>query len=304
MKKIAVIGGGAAGLTASIYALRANAEVTLFEQFGLGGLAANIDRIDNYPGYASVEGWQLAADMSSQAKKLGLKVIRQRVLSLKKDGDEFVITTDRGEYRYPAVVVATGTSHNKLGIESDYVGRGVSYCATCDGNFFKGMPVAVVGGGNQAVREAAYLANLCSKVYVLLQGASFTAEETSVADLLAMDNVETIYNVAVSAIGGENSVENVSLYGKDGKENRVLDIKGLFVAVGATPVADFIDIGELKKINGYIAVDGRSESSVKGLFAAGDVTAGTLKQIVTACADGAKAGSFASAYSAAVLKNK
>lgn len=304
MKKIAVIGGGAAGLTASIYALRANAEVTLFEQFGLGGLAANIDRIDNYPGYASVEGWQLAADMSSQAKKLGLKVIRQRVLSLKKDGEEFVITTDRGEYRYPAVVVATGTSHNKLGIESDYVGRGVSYCATCDGNFFKGMPVAVVGGGNQAVREAAYLANLCSKVYVLLQGDSFTAEETSVADLLAMDNVETIYNVAVSAIGGENSVENVSLYGKDGKENRVLDIKGLFVAVGATPVADFIDIGELKKINGYIAVDGRSESSVKGLFAAGDVTAGTLKQIVTACADGAKAGSFASAYSAAVLKNK
>ena len=113
MKKIAVIGGGAAGLTASIYALRANAEVTLFEQFGLGGLAANIDRIDNYPGYASVEGWQLAADMSSQAKKLGLKVIRQRVLSLKKDGDELVITTDRGEYRYPAVVVATGTSHNK-----------------------------------------------------------------------------------------------------------------------------------------------------------------------------------------------
>lgn len=304
MKKIAVIGGGAAGLTASIYALRANAEVTLFEQFGLGGLAANIDRIDNYPGYASVEGWQLAADMSSQAKKLGLKVIRQRVLSLKKDGEEFVITTDRGEYRYPAVVVATGTSHNKLGIESDYVGRGVSYCATCDGNFFKGMPVAVVGGGNQAVREAAYLANLCSKVYVLLQGDSFTAEETSVADLLAMDNVETIYNVAVSAIGGENSVENISLYGKDGKENRVLDIKGLFVAVGATPVTDFIDIGEVKKINGYIAVDGRSESSVKGLFAAGDVTAGTLKQIVTACADGAKAGSFASAYSAAVLKNK
>ena len=304
MKKIAVIGGGAAGLTASIYALRANAEVTLFEQFGLGGLAANIDRIDNYPGYASVEGWQLAADMSAQAKKLGLKVIRQRVLSLKKDGDEFVITTDRGEYRYPAVVVATGTSHNKLGIESDYVGRGVSYCATCDGNFFKGMPVAVVGGGNQAVREAAYLANLCSKVYVLLQGDSFTAEETSVADLLAMGNVETIYNVAVSAIGGENSVENVSLYGKDGKENRVLDIKGLFVAVGATPVTDFIDIGEVKKINGYIAVDGRSESSVKGLFAAGDVTSGALKQIVTACADGAKAGSFASAYSAAVLKNK
>ena len=201
-------------------------------------------------------------------------------------------------------MVATGTSHNKLGIESDYVGRGVSYCATCDGNFFKGMPVAVVGGGNQAVREAAYLANLCSKVYVLLQGDSFTAEETSVADLLAMGNVETIYNVAVSAIGGENSVENVSLYGKDGKENRVLDIKGLFVAVGATPVTDFIDIGEVKKINGYIAVDGRSESSVKGLFAAGDVTSGALKQIVTACADGAKAGSFASAYSAAVLKNK
>ena len=303
MKKIAVIGGGAAGLTASIYALRANAEVTMFEQFGLGGLAANIDRIDNYPGYISVEGWQLASDMASQAKKLGLKVVRQKVLSLDRDGGEFVIVTDKGEYRFPAVVVATGTSHNKLGIESDYVGKGVSYCATCDGSFYKGLPVAVAGGGNQAVREATYLADLCSKVYVLVPFDAFSAEESAVDNLLGRENVEAVYNATVTAIGGESAVENITVYRKDGG-SVVLPVRGLFVAVGATPVTGFINVDGLDTSNGYIVVDGRSESSVKGLFAAGDVTAGALKQIVTACADGAKAGSFASAYSAALLKNK
>ena len=294
MKKIAVIGGGAAGLTASIYALRANAEVTLFEQFGLGGLAANIDRIDNYPGYASVEGWQLAADMSSQAKKLGLKVIRQRVLSLKKDGDEFVITTDRGEYRYPAVVVATGTSHNKLGIESDYVGRGVSYCATCDGNFFKGMPVAVVGGGNQAVREALYLSDICSEVYLFVPSSHLNAEEINVRALESKQNVKIVFDSSVAKIYGEEFVSGVSVF--CGGETFDYAVNGVFVAIGALPVSDFIQIDGLNKEKGYLVVGAKCETSVKGLFAAGDVTQGSLKQIVTACADGAKAGSFAAAY--------
>ena len=296
MKKIAIIGGGVAGLSAAIYALRANAEVTLFEQFGLGGLVATIDKIENYPSYKSVEGWQLANDMAAQAKALGLNTIRQRVVSLTKTGDEFTITTDKGEYAFPAVVVATGTSHNKLGIEDAFVGRGVSYCATCDGNFYRNRPVAVVGGGNAAVKEALYLADLCSVVHVIAPQVAFSAEEVAVNNLLSKSNVIVHYGASVSEICGDGVVSSIKIFA-DGALSE-LNVNGVFVAIGAKPVTDFVRIDGVNMKNGYLCVDGRCETSVKGLFACGDVTDGPLKQIVTACADGAKAGAFSSAYAA------
>ncbi len=296
MKKIAIIGGGAAGLSAAIYALRSGAEVTLFEQFGLGGLVATIDKIENYPSYTSVEGWQLAADMAAQAKSLGLKTIRQRVLALRKKDNLFEIVTDKGTFDFPSVVVATGTSHNKLGIEGDFVGHGVSYCATCDGAFFRGKPVAVVGGGRTAVSEAAYLADVCGQVYVVTSQSELAAEQRAVDALLSRSNVTVLYGASVSEILGEGEVSAIKLYGAPMQQ---LDVSAVFVATGAVPVTDFIRM-DVDNVRGYLAVDGRCETSVKGLFAAGDVTSGSLKQIVTACADGAKAGSFAAAYSATV----
>ena len=300
MKKIAIIGGGVGGLSAAIYALRANAEVTLFEQFGLGGLVATIDKIENYPSYKSVEGFQLASDMASQAKALGLKVIRRRVVSLTKTGDEFTVITDKGEYTFPSVVIATGTSHNKLGIEDAYIGKGVSYCATCDGNFHRGQPVAVVGGGNAAVKEALYLADLCSVVHLIAPQATLSAEEVAVENLLAKSNVTVHYGASVSEICGEDAVSSVKIFA-DGRVTEV-SVDGVFVAIGAKPVTDFIRIDGLNMNRGYLCVDSRCETTVKGLFACGDVTDGPLKQIVTACADGAKAGAFASAYSATKVK--
>lgn len=296
MKNIAIIGGGVAGLSAAIYALRANVNVTLFEQFGLGGLVATLDKIENYPSYPSIEGWELAQNMATQAKQLGLKQTRQKVLSLTKCENGFCITTDKGQHTFDAVIVATGTTHNKLGIENDYIGKGVSYCATCDGNFYRNLDVAVVGAGNSAIKEALYLADLCQTVY-LVANAELTGEQKVIDTLLVKDNVELVYGT-VSAIGGDGEVQFIDIFA-DGATT-TLAVSGVFVAVGSTPATDFVKVEGLAMQKGYIVVDDRAQTNIKGLYAAGDVTNGPLKQIVTACGDGAKAGLFASAYSKTV----
>ena len=297
MKNIAIIGGGVAGLSAAIYALRANAQVTMFEQYGLGGLVATIDKIENYPSYPSIDGFELANNMVMQAKQLGLKVVRRKVLSLTKEQDDFVVTTDKDSYTFTAVIVATGTSHNKLGIESDFVGKGVSYCATCDGNFYRNMPVAVVGNGKQAVREATYLADLCSLVHLIVPESQLNAEARAIDDLLAKTNVQIIYNATVSEIVCEDTVSAIKVFANNSLSQ--IDVNGVFVAIGAKPITDFINIEGVEKQKGYLVVDDKCQTSVQGLYAAGDVTNGPLKQIVTACGDGAKAAVFACAYAGA-----
>lgn len=278
-------------MSAAVYALRGNADVTMFAPYGLGGLVATIDKIDNFPSYTSVDGWTLSQNFAAQVKSLGLKPVRERVVSVTQNDDKFTVATDKNEYVFDRVIVASGTSHNKLGFESQWVGKGVSYCATCDGNFYKNKVVAVVGGGSQAVREALYLANLAERVIVLAGGSALTCDAVSANQLASLLNVSVVYNATPTEITGTDVVEGIVYY--VGGEKFCADVSAVFVAVGQTPNSDFVHIDGVKDEKGYIKVDGRCETSVKGLFAAGDVTDGALKQIVTACGDGAKAGLFA-----------
>ena len=291
MKKIAIVGGGVAAMSAVVYAARGNAQITMFAPYGLGGLVATIDRIDNFPSYPSVDGWTLAQNFVQQVKALDVQVVRERVLSLDKSDDGFAVATDKSVYTFDRVIVASGTAHNKLGFETDWVGRGVSYCATCDGNFFRGKNVAVVGGGGQAVREADYLAQIATHVYVVCPSAQPTADLTAIAELTSKQNVQVVCNSVAVGIVGNDTVEGLDVV-TDGVAGH-LSVSAVFVAVGAVPVTDFVHVDGVLDDKGYVIVDGRAETSVKGLFAAGDVTNGPLKQIVTACSDGAKAGLFA-----------
>lgn len=302
MMKMAIIGGGVAGLSAAIYALRANADVTIFEQYGLGGLTASLDKIENYPSYTSIEGWQLADSMANQAQALGLKVIYEQVVDIKKTDNGFDIITSENTYNFLSVTIATGTKHNKLGIEGDYVGRGVSYCATCDGNFYRNRPVTVAGNGNNAVNEALYLSNLASTVYVINPSDTFNADEMLVNRLLSAENVKVYYNSSVTSLHGEDKLSSIVVLGKDGKEEISTD--ALFVAVGSQPSIDFLRSLSPEKDKAFIKADEHMQTSIEGLFVCGDVSNGPLKQIVTACADGAKAGHYAAAYCRKIAKKK
>ena len=299
---IAIIGGGVAGLTAAVYALRANASVTIFEKQGLGGLTATIDKIENFPSYSTVNGFDLTQSLSKQVLDLGAKVVYQQVLDVVKAEGDFVVTTNKQKYVFDAVIVATGTKHGKLGIESNYVGKGVSYCATCDGNFYRNADVAVVGNTNTAVKEVLYLAGLCKTVYLIADG-NLEAEEINVAQAKANSNVVFVDGVVVELTGDEY-LDGVVVANKSTGTQQTLAVEGLFVAVGSKPETDFLTNVDVEMAKGFVVVDEKCQSTVEGLFSAGDVSDGALKQIVTACGDGAKAGSFAVVYAKKKLAKK
>lgn len=295
--KIAIIGGGVGGMTCAMYARRANADVTIFEQYVMGGLTATIDVVENFPSYTTINGWQLVENMYNQVNSLGVDIKYEQVLSVTKDSNsQFTVTTSSGSYQFDSVVVATGTKHNKLGIEDNFVGKGVSYCATCDGNLYKGQPMAVAGNTAVAVKEALYLESLASKLYIINPTKEFVADQQLVDKLLSSDKVSVLYNSTITALSGQDKLEKIDIVDNTNNDKQTLDISALFVAVGSKPATDFLSQMDIQTNNGFIVTNDTMESSVSGLFAIGDVANGKLKQIVTACADGAKAGNYAVAY--------
>ncbi|MBP3293183.1 MAG: thioredoxin-disulfide reductase [Clostridia bacterium] len=301
---IAIVGGGPAGYTAALYAGRAGYSAVVIEKLAPGGQMAITSNVENYPGFGPVSGFELAEKMMEGAERFGAESMFGEVTAVRLAGDTKYIAVDGADIdsgddsvvAARAVVLATGASPRKLGIpgELEYEGRGVSYCATCDGMFFKGKTVVVAGGGDTAFEDALYLSNICEKVYLVHRRDAFRAAAHSVKRAEAKENIEFVKNALVSEIRGEGGRVSALVYtDKLSGEARELPCSAVFAAFGRTPdTALFAGQVELDP-SGYIVADETCRTSVEGVFAAGDVRTKHLRQIVTACADGATAISFA-----------
>ena len=291
MYDIIIVGGGPAGMTAAIYARRANKKVLVFEGKACGGQILNATEVDNYPGFESISGYDLSQNMYNQALKLGAEFKFEMVKKITKDKK---VITDNSEYEAKAIILATGAENRRLNIveEADYIGRGISYCATCDGNFFKGKDVAVVGGGNTALEDALYLANLCNKVYLIHRRDQFRGEDKYVEQIKLNDNIELILNSQVVDLIGEDRLTQVTVKNND-ETTRTIDVSGLFIAVGQQPRNEmFADVVEIDE-KGYIKAHDEVYTNVEGIYVAGDTRNKVLKQLTTAVADGSLAATIA-----------
>lgn len=289
---VIILGTGPAGLTAAIYAQRANLTCLVMEkEYMSGGQVVNTNEVDNYPGLPGISGFELGMKFHEHAEQMGASFvnIEARHIGLEDGGRVKVIYTDQEEFRARTVVLAMGAAYRKLGVpgEEKLSGMGVSYCATCDGAFFKDRKVAVVGGGDVAMEDALFLARGCEKVYVIHRRDSFRAAPILQKKLREYENVEILWNTTVQELVGNSHLECLRLKRTDTGEESMLDVEGVFIAVGTVPNTRIVE--RLLKLNedGYIEADETGVTEVPGVFAAGDIRAKQLKQIVTAVSDGA-----------------
>ncbi|MBQ4354151.1 MAG: thioredoxin-disulfide reductase [Clostridia bacterium] len=293
---IAVIGGGPAGYTAAVYAGRAGYTCVVFEKASPGGQMGITSSIENYPGFMSVDGFDLAAKMLEQAMNFGAECVYEEVTGVELAGKEKTVRTASGAYACRAVIIASGAKPRLIGVpgEAEYTGRGVSYCATCDGMFFRGKTVIVNGGGDTAFEDALYLSNVCEKVYLVHRRDAFRAAASMVRKAEAKENIEFVKSAVIEEILGDGkAVAGAKLRNTVTGEESVLEAAGIFAAIGRVP--DTALVKDLLKLDdhGYIIADETTRTSVDGVYAAGDVRTKALRQIVTACADGANAVHYA-----------
>lgn len=296
--QVLIIGGGPAGYTAAVYALRAGLSCAIIEKLAPGGQMATTSNIENYPGFSAISGWELTEKMREQALALGAAELFGEVTEADLSASPKRVTTADGEILGDAVILATGAKPRKLGDarEEELLGRGVSYCATCDGMFFRGKNVAVCGGGNTAFEDALYLSNLCEKVYLIHRRDSFRASAVYVKQAEMKENIEFIKDSAVSALLGEKSLSGIEVKNLKTGELTELPAAGLFVAIGRDPDTAAFKGSLSMDEAGYIAAGEDTKTSLPGVFAAGDVRTKPLRQVVTACADGAVAAKFAEEF--------
>lgn len=294
-----IIGGGPAGYTAALYAARAGLDAVLIEKAGAGGQMALTDVIDNYPGFdEGIDGFTLGMKMKNGAERFGVNTILEQVNSVDFKNDVKAVNTAGKTYFAKTVVVSTGADPNELGVknEREYIGKGIHYCAHCDGRFYKDKTVMVVGGGNTAVADALFLARFAKKVYVVHRRDTFRAEKILVDPLLHAKNVEVLWNSVPVEFTAEERISGALIKNIVTNQEIKVPVDGVFVSIGRKPVTYFLEGSVSLDDKGYIIADETCRSSVDGVYAVGDVRTKPLRQIVTAAADGAVAVHFAVEY--------
>ena len=297
MFDIIIIGGGPAGLTASIYALRAKKKVLLIEGNSIGGQIASSPRVDNFPGFKSISGAELGERLFDQATELGIEFEFANVIAVSQNNNSNIIQTDNGVFESKAIIVATGAKHRHLGVENEekLIGNGVGYCVVCDGEFYSGKDVAVVGGGNSALQSAIYLSNICKSVTILQNLDFLTGEESLIDEVASKDNVSSRLGVVVSKLIGEEALQQVEISDKN-NAREIINVDGLFVSIGQVPQNEiFRNLVELDD-RGYIIASENCVTSNESIFVAGDCRTKNIRQVTTAVADGTVASIAACSY--------
>ena len=297
--EVVIIGGGPAGLSAGIYTARARLKSLLVEKGVTGGWIVNAGVVENYPGFADgINGLELADAMQQQAQKFGLETLTAEVTGLELKGEQKVVKTNEGDIAAGAVIVAGGSDRVKLGVpgEEEFTGKGVAYCAVCDGYFYRDVPVAVVGGGNAAINEALELTKFASKVTVIHRRDELRATKILQERAFAEPKIEFLWNTVVEAIEGENIVKRLRLKNVHTGEKSILEISGIFVTVGFRPNTDYLKNIVNLADNGTIITNEKMETDVPGIFAAGDIRSSSIRQVAGAVGDGAVAAIYAEHY--------
>lgn len=298
-RDIVIVGGGPAGLTAGLYAMRGGADTVLLESMFPGGQIIKTHKIENYPGRPdSPDGYALAESMAEQAAAFGLETVYAAADKITAENGSFTVETAEGTIKAKTVILCPGASPRPLGLmeEERFVGRGVSYCATCDGSFFRNKRAAVVGGGDTALNDALYLSALCEKVFLIHRRDAFRGSPVLEKAVRAKENIELILSNRVTALKGDKALESLTLENTKTGQTGELGVSGLFVAVGILPNTEpFSGLVTLTR-EGFIPTDERRATEVPGLFAAGDARVTPLRQVITACADGALAATSALEY--------
>ncbi len=298
MHDIIIVGAGPAGLTAALYALRADKSVLLIEKENFGGQITHSPKVENYPTLMQVSGNELAGMMLDQVTEHGADIELAEVTAVEDMGNIKKVITDMGDFEARAVIICSGSKHRQLGLknENELIGRGVSYCAVCDGAFFSGADVAIVGGGNTALQEAIMLSEYCTHVTMIQNLPTMTGEARLVSQLEGKPNVTMIFNTVVTELVGEDKLNALRLHNSKTGEDRELVVEGLFVAIGQKPENECFE--GLTKLNqyGYIVADESCLTDTEGVFVAGDCRTKAVRQITTACSDGAVAALAACRY--------
>ncbi|HHT86761.1 MAG TPA: thioredoxin-disulfide reductase [Clostridiales bacterium] len=297
---IAIIGGGAAGLAAGLYSAQGGMKTVIFEGIIPGGKLGSITHLTNYPGFSNgTDGFTLAMEMEKQAKKAGAVILNEKVTSLVLEGETKQIITNSNKYYAKSIIITAGAAPKPAGFanENDFIGRGVSYCALCDGALYKNKRAAVIGGGNTAISDAIYLSRFAEKVYVIHRRSEFRAIETLMENIHTKTNVEFILDSVVTKAMGDEFLSSIEVLNKVTNESTTIEVDGVFVAVGIMPNTEFVKAAGVKLTDeGYIITDELMRTDIKGVFAAGDIRNTPLRQVVTAVADGAIAADSAMQY--------